>query len=81
MFFAFIVNETLSRFSCAASRIAATSFVTFVALSKENNPVPVPRVIPETEEEKELHRIAVLRAEQRHIRKAESKKVATLLTF
>ena len=26
-------------------RIAATSFVTFVALSKENNPVPVPRVI------------------------------------
>ena len=33
-------------------RIAATSFVTFVALSKENNPVPVPRVIPETEEEK-----------------------------
>lgn len=62
-------------------RVATTSFVTFVALSKENNPVPVPRVIPETEEEKELHRIAVLRAEQRHIRKAESKKVATLLTF
>ena len=25
-------------------RIAATSFVTFVALSKENNPVPVPRL-------------------------------------
>lgn len=33
-------------------RIAATSFVTFVALGKENNPVPVPRVIPETEGEK-----------------------------
>ncbi|MEC2970465.1 acyl-CoA thioesterase, partial [Bacillus cereus] len=63
------------------NRRAATSFVTFVALSKENNPLPVPRLIPETEEDKELHRIAVLRAEQRHIRKAESKKVATLLTF
>ncbi|EEM05683.1 Uncharacterized acyl-CoA thioester hydrolase [Bacillus pseudomycoides] len=62
-------------------RIAATSFVTFVALGKENNPVPVPHVIPETEGEKKLHEIAVLRAQQRHIRKAESKKIATLLTL
>ncbi len=51
-------------------------------LSEENNPVPVPRVIPETEEEKELHRIAVLRAEQRNIFvRRESEEVVTFVNF
>lgn len=59
-------------------RIAATSFVTFVAL-KDGKPSPVPPVIPQTDEEKKLYKIAVKRAENREHRKAISKEIAKLV--
>ncbi len=60
--------------------IAATSFLTFVALDDNNKPVSVPSVIPETEEEKKLHETAPDRAEMRKRRREESKKLAHFLT-
>ena len=60
-------------------RIAATSFLTFVGLGEDNKPIPVPRVIPETEEEKKLFETAAHRKEMRRIRREESKKFADYL--
>ncbi|MFC7749022.1 acyl-CoA thioesterase [Paenibacillus thermoaerophilus] len=61
--------------------IAATSFLTFVALGEDNRPVPVPGVIPESEEELKLHETAPQRAEMRVRRRQESKKLADFLTI
>ncbi|MDF2669608.1 MAG: acyl-CoA thioester hydrolase [Paenibacillus sp.] len=61
-------------------QIAATSFLTFVALDENHRPVRVPRVIPETEEEKRLHETGLKRAEIRRFRREESKKFADYLT-
>jgi Acyl-CoA hydrolase len=60
--------------------VAATSFLTFVALDQDKRPVPVPIVIPESEEELKLHETASHRAEMRRIRREESKKFADYLT-
>ncbi|TVY07694.1 acyl-CoA thioesterase [Paenibacillus cremeus] len=64
----------------AERHIAATSFLTFVALDANNKPSTVPQVIPQTEEEKRLHETAVGRAEMRRQRREESKKFADYLT-
>ncbi|EPZ45075.1 acyl-CoA thioesterase [Alicyclobacillus acidoterrestris] len=61
-------------------RIAATSFLTFVALDKDKNPVTVPQVIPQTDEEKKLHETASARAIHRKERREQSKKLAEFLT-
>ncbi|TCM98745.1 acyl-CoA hydrolase [Paenibacillus sp. BK033] len=60
--------------------VAATSFLTFVALDQNKHPVPVPKVIPESEEEFKLYETAPHRAEMRRIRREESKKFADFLT-
>ncbi|ACT01933.1 acyl-CoA thioesterase [Paenibacillus sp. JDR-2] len=60
--------------------VAATSFLTFVALDQNRHPVPVPKVIPESEEEFKLYETASHRAEMRRIRREESKKFADYLT-
>ncbi|WP_277679323.1 acyl-CoA thioesterase [Gracilibacillus dipsosauri] len=60
----------------AERTIAATAFLTFVAVGEDGKPVPVPGVIPETEEEKYLHRTAEQRVESRKQRKASSKELA-----
>ncbi|WP_336785893.1 acyl-CoA thioesterase [Paenibacillus sp. MMO-177] len=60
--------------------VAATSFLTFVALDQNKHPVPVPKVIPESEEEIKLYETASHRAEMRRIRREESKKFADYLT-
>lgn len=60
-------------------KIAATSFLTFVALDENKKPVPVPKVVPETEEELKLFETAPHRAEMRKIRRDESKKFAGFL--
>ena len=61
--------------------IAATSFLTFVALDEHNKPVPVEEVIPETEEEIKLHESAPVRTEMRRRRREESKKLAGFLNI
>jgi acyl-CoA hydrolase len=59
--------------------IAATSFLTFVALDDNKRPVKVPAVVPETEEERQLHETGFSRAEMRKYRREESKKFAHYL--
>lgn len=56
--------------------VCATSFLTFVAVDENNNPIQVPGVYPETEEEKWLHDGAALRAERRKERRGTSKEFA-----
>jgi acyl-CoA hydrolase len=60
-------------------RIAATAFLTFVALDENKRPVPVPEVIPETEEEKFLYNTGKERAEIRRLRRQKSKELAGYL--
>lgn len=60
-------------------RIAATCFITFVAL-KDGKPSSVPQVLPETEEEHWLHKTGAERAESRK-RACKSKEMAEVLTL
>ncbi|MDM5197408.1 acyl-CoA thioesterase [Fictibacillus enclensis] len=62
-------------------RIAATAFLTFVALGEDKRPVEVPAVIPETEEEKFLFETAADRAEMRKVRRARSKELAEVISL
>ncbi|WP_309089988.1 acyl-CoA thioesterase [Domibacillus sp.] len=64
-----------------ARRIAATAFLTFVAIGEDKKPVEVPGVIPETEEEKFLFETAKDRAEMRKIRRTKSKELAEYMTL
>ena len=57
-------------------KIAATAFLTFVALGDDGKSVAVPQVVPETNEEIMLHETALKRAEMRKFRKLENKKFA-----
>lgn len=57
-------------------RIAATAFLTFVALGEDKRPVEVPAVIPETEEEKFLFETAADRAEMRKVRRARKERIS-----
>ncbi|MBM7567136.1 acyl-CoA thioesterase [Paenibacillus sacheonensis] len=60
-------------------KIAATAFLTFVALDEDNHPIPVPQVVPESEEEKKLFETAEYRTQFRKHRREESKKFADYL--
>ncbi len=46
-------------------KIAATAFLTFVALDENGKPAKVPKIIPETKEEKKLYETGQERAEKR----------------
>ena len=61
-------------------RIAATAFTTFVALNNQGQPIPVPPVIPETDEEKYLFESAPERANTRHLKREQSQRLAAILT-
>ncbi|MGN8646128.1 acyl-CoA thioesterase [Gracilibacillus sp. HCP3S3_G5_1] len=61
--------------------IAATAFLTFVAVNEQGKPVPVPKVIPETEEEKYLHKTAKERVEARKKRRKASKELANVINW
>ncbi|WP_046227536.1 acyl-CoA thioesterase [Paenibacillus dauci] len=60
--------------------IAATAFLTFVAIGEGKRKVQVPTVVPETEEERKLHETAPSRAAMRRQRREESKEFADYLT-
>lgn len=70
------VKVTSEHLLTGEKSIAALSFLTFVALDENGNPIPVPQVIPETDEEKWLNETAHSRAAHRKIRKQESKDLA-----
>jgi acyl-CoA hydrolase len=72
-----VIKEDLLR---GDRKIAATSFLTFVALDADRKPIAVPSVLPETEEEWKLFETAPYRAEMRKVRRDESKKFADFLT-
>lgn len=56
--------------------VCNTAFLTFVAVDKNGRPIPVPSIIPETDYEKTLHESAPDRAEQRQMRRGNSKRFA-----
>ncbi|WP_027724179.1 acyl-CoA thioesterase [Tuberibacillus calidus] len=60
--------------------LAATSFLTFVALGEDGRPTEVPPVIPETDEEIMLHESAPARHEIRKLRKEDSRRFAQIFT-
>lgn len=61
-------------------KIAATAFLTFVALDEHGKPTPVPKIIPETEEEKKLFETGKERAEKRKLHRKNSKELAAYFT-
>lgn len=62
-------------------RIAATAFLTFVALDENKKPIEVPSIIPETDEEKFLYNTGKERAEMRKMRRQKSKELAGYITL
>ncbi|MFP3726409.1 acyl-CoA thioesterase [Priestia filamentosa] len=60
--------------------LAATAFLTFVALDENKKPLQVPEVIPETEEEKKLYETGDERAKRRKERRDLSKNIANFFT-
>jgi len=62
-------------------KIAATAFLTFVALDEKGKPTKVPGIIPETEEEKKLYETGKERAEKRKEHRKSSKQLANVLTI
>lgn len=60
--------------------VAATSFLTFVAVAEDGTPTPVPAIIPETDEEKLINESADERSELRKVRRTISKKLAAELS-
>jgi acyl-CoA hydrolase len=61
-------------------KIAATAFLTFVALDDNGKPTKVPAIIPETEEEKKLFETGKDRAEKRKEHRKSSKELAGVFT-
>ncbi len=74
------VKITAENLKNGERKIAATAFLTFVALDDNGKPTKVPKVIPETEEEKKLHETARERAEKRKLHRKSSKELANYLT-
>jgi acyl-CoA hydrolase len=61
-------------------KIAATAFLTFVALDANGKPTKVPRIIPETDEEKALYNTGPERAAKRKEHRKRSKELAAFFT-
>jgi len=72
-----VIREDLKR---GEKKIAATTFLTFVALDENKRKLFVPRLTPETEEEKKRYETAPARAAMRRQRREESNKFADFLT-
>ncbi|MCM2536112.1 acyl-CoA thioesterase [Neobacillus pocheonensis] len=61
-------------------KMAATAFLTFVALDDQGKPTKVPPIMPETEEEKKLFETGKERAEKRKDHRKSSKELASYFT-
>ncbi|MBM7585514.1 acyl-CoA hydrolase [Bacillus pakistanensis] len=60
-------------------RMAATAFLTFVALDENKNPMKVPDIEPVTEEEKFLYESGKERADMRRNRRKHSKELTEII--
>ncbi|SDJ84646.1 acyl-CoA thioesterase [Sediminibacillus albus] len=60
-------------------QMAATAFLTFVALDDDKNPLKVPEIIPETAEEQFLYESGKERAEMRRSRRKQSKELTEII--
>lgn len=56
--------------------LCVISFLTFVAIDKNGKPIPVPRVVPQTDAEKALYASAKERAEARKKRRIDTQYIA-----
>ncbi|RFA35608.1 acyl-CoA thioesterase [Virgibacillus dokdonensis] len=65
----------------AERRIAATAFLTFVALDENKKPIEVPKVIPETEEERFLYETGEERAKIRRLKRQQNKDLVAKLSI
>lgn len=65
----------------AERKIAATAFLTFVALGDNKKPITVPEVVPETEEEKFLYQTGAERAKMRRLKRQQNKELVSKLTL
>lgn len=74
------VKVTAENLLSADRRIAATAFLTFVALDEAGRPAEVPRVIPESVEEQKLNDTADLRAKHRKEHRRQSTEMAAFVT-
>ncbi|WP_420491635.1 acyl-CoA thioesterase [Neobacillus drentensis] len=70
------VKITADNYFTRESRVAATSFLTFVSLDEKGRPAPVPTVYPETEEEHYLFNSGKERSITRKLRREQSKHLA-----
>lgn len=73
-----VVAENLK---AGTKRIAATAFLTFVALGADGKPFRIPQVVPHSEEEKKLYETAPSRAMARKQHRLESTELADYLTY
>ena len=74
------VKVTAENLMTGERKIAATAFLTFVAMDKSGKPTRVPKVIPETAEEKKLNETAGFRADKRKANRKQSKELAEFFT-
>jgi len=74
------IRSTAEDLMTGERRIAAVSFQTLVAVDEAGKPVPVPGVIPETEEEEYLFKTAPNRAISRRFHRTETKELIDTLT-
>ncbi|GAB1533235.1 MULTISPECIES: acyl-CoA thioesterase [Bacillales] len=75
VFVKIVAEDLLTGVRC----VCATSFLTFVAIGEDGRPTPVPKIVPETEEEVFLHNGADERAAARKIRRKDNKHLADML--
>lgn len=65
----------------AERKIAATAFLTFVALDENKRPIEIPEVIPETDEEQFLYDTGEERANVRRLKRRQNKELVEQLTL
>lgn len=70
-----VVKEDVER---SYKEVCATAFLTFVAIDENGKPTKVPKVYPQTEDEKLLYAGAKKRKEHREKRRKESKRTAEM---
>ncbi|MER2190491.1 MAG: acyl-CoA thioesterase [Solibacillus sp.] len=61
------------------SKVASMAYFTFIALNENGKPAPVPKIIPETDEERYLYEKSKQRAQFRDDKKRHNKEIVSFL--